>query len=46
MASKIKGFCSFSNGVLNGSKHWYIKLLFPGEIFIVNNIETDKQDLI
>ncbi len=24
----------------------YIKSLFPGEIFIVNNIETDKQDLI
>lgn len=24
MASKIKGFCSFSNGVLNGSKHWYL----------------------
>lgn len=24
----------------------YIKSLFPGEIFIVNNIESDKQDLI
>lgn len=23
-ASKIKGFCSFSNGVLKGSKHWYL----------------------
>ena len=24
----------------------YIKSLFPGEIFVVNNIEADKQDLI